>query len=407
MIEIFRAGIHNTNHAGPDFFDARIQISDQKWAGNVEVHLRSSDWYVHQHHKDASYDNVILHVVWEDDVEVYRKDNSAIPTLELKQFVATDLLKRYKYFLNYKKKWIPCEKLIHEVPEAIQLNWLEKLYIERLERKSNQIAAILKQSSNNWDFALYQLLFRSFGSKVNGEAFQALAAQLDFATFRKVSNNSNILHLEALLLGQAGLLSSNGLTNDAYLSELKMIYSFLARKYTLNQKAVPFPFQFFRLRPSNFPTIRLVQLANLYHEKKQLFQQLMVCQSINEFYASLQVSASSYWDTHYTFSKISKFSKKRISKPFIDLLVINTVIPIKFLYHKSQHSHSNIGEEIIELMTTLAAEKNSIIQAFSDLGVPAVHAMHSQALLQLKSNYCDSKSCLDCAIGNQLLKNNT
>ncbi|GGX09940.1 DUF2851 family protein [Aquimarina muelleri] len=390
-------GVHNTDKSGPDFFNALLIIQEQKWAGNVEIHNKSSDWYTHNHENDSAYDNVILHVVWEDDMDVFRKDNSVIPTLQLSDYIAKNLLIKYeKMFLENTQKWIRCEKQLPEISRFILSNWQERLFLERLEQKSIFILKLLEDSANNWEAVLFKLLGKNFGLKVNGDAFLSLTNSIDFSIIRKCSNNQ--IKLEALFFGQAGLLENE--IKNMYSSDLKKEYCFLKNKFQLNKDGV-LPFHFFRLRPPNFPTIRLAQFAMLYFKSPQLFNEVIRIKSINEFYKLFGVETSSFWENHYTFEKESKTRKKKITKSFIDLLLINTIIPLKFIYARTIGKDSE--EEMMELISQVSYEKNTIVSNFKKLKVPVENAMHSQALIQLKNRYCDEKACLKCAIGNKLL----
>jgi len=390
-------GTHNTKNSGPDFFNALISINGQKWAGNVEIHCKSSDWYIHNHENDKSYDNVILHVVWEDDAEVFRKDNTAIPALQLKDYVMPSTLAKYQtLFGSTNKKWINCELQMSEVSSFVFSNWQERLYVERLEEKTILILELLKRSSNNWEAVLFKLLAKSFGLTNNGEAFLSIANSLDFSIIQKCSKN--ISTLEALFFGQSNLLNRDNQT--IYSEKLLEEYIFLKNKFQINNKGV-IPVQFFRLRPSNFPTIRLAQLAGLYFKNQRLFSDIIKTNSVEEFYHIFKANTSVFWDTHYTFCKESVTKKKNITRSFMDLILINTIIPLKFVYAK--HLGKDPEEEIFELLAQLSPEKNSVIHNFIALKTPINNAMHSQAMLQLKNNYCDKKACLKCAIGNYLL----
>ncbi|WP_417289967.1 DUF2851 family protein [Corallibacter sp.] len=394
-IVVKNVGQHNLL-AGPDFFNAQIEIAGQHWAGNVEIHTASSDWFLHNHEQDKAYQNVILHVVWEHDTEVFRKNNTPIPTLQLKNYVNPQLLSNYKQLFNNKPTWINCESQFHTVSEFIVNNWLERLYLERLERKSKIINELLVQSKNNWEAVLFTLLAKGFGQKINNEAFVSLAQSVNFSIIRKL--HSNPIQLEALLFGQAGLLEDDH--QDAYYIQLQKEYKFLKQKFQLNNQGV-LPMQFFKLRPPNFPTIRLSQLAMLYNKHQNLFSKLIELNDIEAFYNLFKVETSPYWKTHYTFGKTSKQVSKTISKPMVHLLLINTVIPIKFAYAK-QHAASN-NEELLKLIQQLPPEKNSIIAAYNNLQPVAKSALQSQALIQLKTEYCDKHKCLFCAIGNNLI----
>ena len=396
LVSIINVGEHNHN-TGPDFFNAQLKIGEQLWAGNLEIHIKSSDWYLHNHETDVNYDNVILHVVWEHDTEIFRKDNTKIPTLELKHYVPQDALNGYQKLFNNNRKWINCENDFASTPEFIMSNWLERLYFERLERKANDITALLHENTNNWESVLFKMLFKNFGLKVNGDAFASIANSFDFSIIRK--QQSNLLSLEALLFGQAGLLEDD--CQEAYFLELAKEYQFLKQKFTLTNTNVT-SLQFFRLRPPNFPTIRMSQLANMYYLHQNLFSKIIAANTLNEFYTFFTVETSTFWETHYTFNKASKASKKKVTKAFVDLLLINTIIPIKFNYAKQLGK--TIDEEIIRMLQQITSEKNSIVDKFNGLKKVSHSALESQALLQLKNEYCDKNKCLKCAVGNSLLK---
>ncbi|QDO92533.1 DUF2851 family protein [Formosa sediminum] len=394
-IQLLQVGKHNFN-SGPDFFNAQLKIEDQLWAGNVEIHIKSSDWYVHHHEIDPAYDNVILHVVWEHDVDIFRKDNSAIPTLVLKDVVSKSALEGY-YQLFYKaQKWINCESDFVSVDDFILQNWLERLFFERLERKSSQIETLLSASMNDWEAVLFKLLAKNFGLKVNGESFFSLANSINFGIIRKTQSKAQAL--EALFFGQSGLLETE--IEDEYYKSLQQDYQFLKQKFNLSQTSV-MPLQFFRLRPPNFPTIRLSQLAQVYAKNQNLFSKIIEAKTKQELYNLFSVSTSPYWETHYTFQKSSNSINKSTSNKFIDLLIINTIIPVKFSYSKILGQLNT--ETIIGLINEVAAESNSIIKKYNTLKPITSSALQTQGLLQLKNEYCDKKKCLQCAIGNTIL----
>ncbi len=396
-ISVNNLGQHNHN-AGPDFFNAQIVIADQLWAGNLEIHIKSSDWYVHNHEVDTAYDNVILHVVWEHDTEIFRKDNSEIPTLELKHYVNKSLIDNYQKLMQ-SKSWINCETNFLEVDDFLLNNWLERLFIERLERKSESIQQLLNTSNNDWEAVLFKMLTKNFGLKVNGESFLSLANSFEFSMVRKLKKD--VLDIEALFFGQANLLNDD--VQDVYYLDLKKRYQFLRQKFKLSKKGV-LPLQFFRLRPPNFPTIRLSQLANLYHTHSNLFSEVAALKSKEEVYKIFNIETSEFWKSHYTFSKTSKVSKKQLTKSFIDLLVINTIIPLQFSYAKAQGKP--IEDHVFNFIKQIGVEKNSIVSKFLDLKSIEKQALTSQALLQLKQEYCDKNKCLQCAIGNSLIVKN-
>lgn len=384
--------------SGPDFFNAQICIGNQKWAGNIEIHLKSSDWYIHHHEMDSAYENVILHVVWEHDTEIFRKNNIEIPVLELQYFVDPKVVASYQV-LQSKKSWIYCENQLQGFSDFILNNWLERLFFERLERKSKPIFELLNETNSDWEAVLFLLLAKNFGLNTNGELFLTIAKAIPFSVIRKES--FELENLEALLFGTAGLLDKD--VEDTYASDLRFRYHFLANKYQL-QKPVIQAVQFFKHRPDNFPTIRLAQLAALYHSNHNLFSNLIGLCSLKEMYTILSVTTSNYWMTHYQFDSTSPFKKKQLSKSFIDLVVINTIAPLQFAFAKSQGKE--ITEEVIQLFKDIKAEKNVILDKFKLVGIVAKNAFDSQSLLQLKNEYCNKSNCLQCAIGIELLKLN-
>jgi len=384
--------------AGPDFFNAQLIIGEQKWAGNVEIHFKSSDWYVHHHERDEAYENVILHVVWEHDTEIFRSNNSEIPVLELKKYVDATALANYQSLMA-PKSWIYCEKQLENLDEFLVKNWQERLFFERLERKSKSIFELLHQTDNDWEAVLFSLLAKNFGLNTNGEIFLKIAQSIPFSIIRKES--FEVENLEALLLGNAGLLDAE--KEDNYFKDLKFRYFYLLHKYQIDKKVVE-PVQFFKHRPDNFPTIRLSQLANLYHIHQNLFSIISSSNSVKRIYETFDVATSDYWQNHYQFDKESPKKKKKLSKSFVDLIIINTIIPLQFAYAKSQGKE--ISEDIIQLINEVSSEKNAIIDKFSSFGIQSKSALESQSLLQLKNEYCNKSKCLECAIGIDLLKNN-
>jgi len=383
--------------AGPDFFNAQITIGNQKWAGNVEIHLKSSDWYVHGHEKDAAYENVILHVVWEHDTEIFSRDNNEIPVLILKDYVASEILSNYNS-LVMPKSWIFCEKDIGKIDDFIIKNWQERLFFDRLERKSKFIYDLLEETNQDWEGVLFALLAKTFGLNTNGNSFLQIAKSIPFSIVRKES--FEIENLEALLLGTSGLLDDD--KEDIYFTDLKLRYYYLLNKYQLEKRHID-SVQFFKHRPDNFPTIRLSQLANLYHKHQNLFSKVTVLKSVKSVYELLNVSASVYWSNHYQFDKESLRKPKSLSKSFMDLIIINTIIPIQFAY--SNIRGESIAEELIAFMNEVTPEKNAIIDKFQSFGVSAKNAFETQTLLELKNEYCNQKACLKCVLGVELLKN--
>lgn len=397
-VSIVDVGTHN-HLAGPDFFNAKVNIDKQLWAGTVEIHVHSSDWYAHKHEEDANYDTVILHVVWEDDAAVFRKNGSEIPTLELKNYISSTLLSAYqKLFDSKQKTFINCEKDIAQTDDFIFQNWLERLYFERLERKSNAVLELLNTSKNDWEKVLFVLLLKNFGLKINGASFSSLAQALDFSVVRKLQ--SDVSQLESVFFGMSHLLEDETVLDNYYI-QLKKEYQHLKNKFDLKNVGVVKP-EFFKLRPPNFPTIRLSQLANLYGKHQNLFDKIIHTSDLEEVYSVFEVAASSYWNDHFTFGKSSKKSTKKLTKKFIDLLIINTILPLKFCYAK--HLGKDANEEIIQIISQIKAEENAIITNFKNHGVAAKNAKDSQAALQLYTEYCTKNRCLQCVVGSSLLK---
>jgi hypothetical protein len=394
-IFIEKLGIY-TQNSGPDFINSKIKINEQLWVGTVEIHLKSSDWYVHNHENDAAFDNVILHVVWEDDMPVYRKTNTPVSTLELKGRVSLHLLQQYNQLFNTKQKWIACENNVSDVNTFIWNHWLERLFIERLHDKSLFINELLKKTNNDWETVLFILLAKNFGLKLNSQPFFLMASALEYSVVKKESKSAG--HLEALFMGLTGVLNPN--TTDSYEKELNQIFAYLRHKYQLTE--IYHKAQFFRLRPPNFPTIRLSQLANLLFKNQLLFQELMRIQTLDEFYNLLQSQTSEYWETHFIFGKENKKNIKKTTPAFVDLLLINTIIPLKFAY-QNYMGKPDI-ESLIVILKQLNPEKNSIIEHYTKIKVPIENSLHTQALLTLKNKYCDFQKCLECEIGLHILK---
>lgn len=383
--------------SGPDFFNAQIVIGHQRWAGNIEIHLKSSDWYAHHHEQDKNYDNVILHVVWEHDMDVFRRDNTTIPVLQLQEYVSKTLLLQYQK-LKVKKTWINCENSIQSIPQFILGNWKERLFLERLEEKVSPIVAFLETSNYDWEETLFLFLVKNFGLNSNGEAFYELAQSIPFSIVRK--EKYELLSLEALFFGQANLLPNTAQEN--YVKDLQEKYNYLVVKYQL-QKRSSLSMQFFRLRPDNFPTIRIAQLAMLYHSHQNLFSKIIAAVTLEDIYAIFSFTVSEYWYSHYNFEKESAIKRKKLSRSFIDLLVINTIIPLKFVYEKKVKL--DLSEKTIYFLEQIDSEQNTIVNRFEKIGMVVKNAFESQSFLYLKKEYCDKNKCLHCAIGLQLLKN--
>ena len=382
---------HYNNNQGPDFTTARIHLNDTTWAGSVEMHIKTSDWARHRHETDPNYQNVILHVVWEHDQPV-----NDIPILELKHRVSSLLLNRYESLMEA-STFIPCDKSIHTIPDLHFASWKERLLAERLLRKNNLITEYLKQNNYHWEEMFWWLIARSFGIKVNADAFEAIARSVPLTLLAK--QKYQLHHIEALLFGQAGLLEKE--FNEAYPQLLKREYRFLQRKYGL--RPIHAPLHFLRMRPGNFPTIRLAQLAMLIYESAQLFSRIRDATSVEQVKTMLCVTANDYWHYHYKFDELSVFKKKTIGSNMVCNVIINTIVPVLFAYGH-YHGENIYKQKALQWLDEIDAEINTVTKGFLQLEVTCRSAYDSQALLELKANYCDKKKCLDCGIGNMLLK---
>lgn len=395
-ISIEKVGTHNFD-SGPDFFNARVKIADTLWAGNVEIHTLASDWLKHDHQSDKAYQNVVLHVVFQSDKEIKRSTGEVIPVLELKNRIPFSLLSKYKYFKSSKES-IACSVLIKEVPALVIHSTIDKLLLERLERKSISILNSLALNNNNWEETFYQQIARNFGFKVNAEPFELLAKSLPALILAKHKNS--LLQIEALLFGQAGMLETH--MDDKYAMSLQNEYSFLKKKF----KLIPIDehlWKYMRLRPVNFPTVRIAQFAQLVYHSSHLFSKIIEAESVVQLKQYFKISVSSYWEEHYQFGTSSVKRKKQMGQDSINIILINTVIPFLFVYGKQKKDDKYV-ERALCFLEQLDGDKNSIIDSWNELGLPVNNAYSTQALLQLKNEYCFFKKCLNCNIGNYLMK---
>ena len=395
-IELISVGTRNTD-SGPDFLQAKLKIGETVWVGNVEIHVFSSDWYKHGHDSNKAYQNVILHVVYEVDKPVKTVKNTVIPQLELKNVFDVRLLERYNDFLLSKNR-IACEKLASSVQEFTWLSWLDRLVVERLENKTVAVSALFEQCKGDWEETFYRLLLRNFGVKTNVEPFEKLASLLPLKNLLKHADN--LLQIEALLFGVSGLLEAD--FQDEYPKLLQREFRMLRSKFDLPVMSAE-QWRFLRMRPANFPTIRLAQLATLIHRNDTLFSKIKNAKTIAIQKQFFSTQTSPYWDTHYMFDKPSKSKSKTMGESSIELLLINAVIPLLFFYGK-QNNDAHWYEKAISLFDQLKPEKNNITTYFESIGVTARSAMQSQAMIELYTHYCESKRCLDCRIGRVLMQ---
>ena len=396
QLEIINVGKRNTD-SGPDFFNAKIKIDDTIWVGNIEIHKKASDWNVHNHQADKAFGNVILHVVEIPDQSILRSNGAEIPVYELKFPV---YLKRNYQNLLDAKTWIACQNQFHKIDPIILQLGFNRLMIERLEDKTKEILIRLQQNNNDWNTTFYQMLARMFGFKVNSVPFEMLAKSLPLEILAK--HKSSLFQLEALLFGNSGLLNDRLLGDDYYIN-LRNEYSFLYKKYQL-KGIESHLWKFMRLRPGNFPTVRISQFAALIHHSHGLFSKIIEIDNLPDLKDLFRVQASDYWKTHYSFNKTSiRDSIKELGETSVDMLIINVVIPFLFVYGEKQNKE-HLKNRALEFLDQLPAEQNSIIEKWQKLGVNSRSAFESQALLQLKNTYCDQKKCLNCQIGVKLVK---
>ncbi|MRT94472.1 DUF2851 family protein [Ancylomarina sp. 16SWW S1-10-2] len=394
-LELVDVGQLNTD-SGPDFFDAQIRIDGLLWAGNVEIHLKSSDWFRHSHDKDLAYNNVILHVVLENDKDVVLSNGRLLPSLELK--IPDAILNKYQSLMS-SQTWIPCQVDIPKLNNFFVNHWLDRMLLERLERKADEIRKMYHQNSNSWEETFYQLLARYFGLKVNAEPFEQLARSVPLKVLAKHKNS--LLQLEAIFFGQAGFLDDN-IAGDEYYASLQTEYGFLKSKFKLKpiEKS---RWKFMRLRPVNFPTLRIAQFASLVYHSQSLFSKVINVQKIAEFYVLLQSRAPSYWGTHYRFGEKVDFKDKALGQSTIDILIINAIVPILFVYGQEMGSSMYI-DRALSFLENLKPENNSVIKMWVKSGVQVKSAYRSQSLLHLKSEYCSKYRCLECELGNRILR---
>ncbi len=395
-IDILDWGEYNTN-AGPDFFNARLRIGDTTWAGNVEMHLRSSEWLTHRHNHDPAYDTVILHVVMEEDVAIYRSNGEKIPCLQLRPHIKEPLLGTYQSLLH-NAHWIPCQHHFYTVSDMTKNAWLTRLLVERLAEKSQLWETQLIQNHYNWEETFYQALAKNFGVKVNDLPFELLAKSLPLTMLGK--HKDQIFQVEALLFGQAGLLHED--FEDDFPKKLKKEYLYLRQKFQLEPLNASI-WKFSKLRPGNFPTIRLAQFSRLVHQSVHLFSKILEAKDHKTLQELFKVELSDYWETHYVFDKISKKSHKTLGKDTVNLLIINTIAPFLFLYGKIKNEET-YKDRAIELLEQIPFEKNTIIEGWQKLGVTPDSAAQTQSLIQLKNKYCNEQRCMNCAIGIAIMK---
>ncbi len=393
-VEVIDVGLHNTD-AGPDFFNAKIKIDGTLWVGNVELHTCSSDWYRHGHQYDAAYNNVILHLAQQVDTDIVRQNGEAVPQM---RFSCPNYLAAHYEELRHSDMYPACFRIISDLPTMLTHGWMNRLQTERLEQKSQQVTERLQRCNSNWEEAFFITLARNFGFSLNGEAFERWARNVPFKAVDKYRDN--LFQVEALFFGQAGFLSQE--INDDYYIKLQKEYAYLAHVFDLKPMELS-QWRLLRLRPGNFPHIRMAQLAKLYHQSQGLLSQLLEATSLEQARAFLAVGTSPYWDTHYRFGVPSPEQKKEMSQSSIDLLLINTVCTFLFAYGRYRDNEA-LCQRALRFLETLKPENNYITRMWEQCGLQAESAADTQALIQLKKEYCDRKRCLYCRFGYEFLR---
>ena len=403
-VEIIDPGLHNSN-AGPDFFNAKIRVASTMWVGNVEIHDKSSDWYLHGHDKDSRYDNVILHVIGVVDTEVMKSNGQYVPQMQLD--VPEYVMAHYDELLKT-DEYPPCYKVIPELTSLTVHSWMAALQTERLEQKTEAIRKRVELCNGSWEEAYFVTLARNYGFGINGDVFEQWAQNVPLNAV--AHHRDDLFQIEAMFMGQAGLLELDAIPsyyqqdalNEGYFTKLRNEYQYLAHKFSMT----PIDFKlwrFLRLRPQNFPHIRISQLANLYYEQKAGLSNLVECETIEQLKHVLSSHVTPYWETHYTFGSTSSKNEKHLTYGSLNLLIINTAIPMLFAYGRHRNKEV-LCDRAFDFLELIKAENNHIIRMWQQVGLPVKTAGDSQALIQLKKEYCDKKDCLRCRFGYEYLK---
>lgn len=396
-LQIIDIGEENIN-SGPDFLNAKILINNVMWHGHVELHTNASDWYLHNHHLNKAYNNVILHVVWNNDKPIVQENRSRIPTIELKNAVKSEICESYNQF-EQKKIAIPCSNFFQKVAPIIKNGMLDKALYQRIENKHYLLHALLSQNNGDWQETTYQLLAYNLGSNLNSDNFLNLAKAVSLKSLMKKSDS--IIRLEALLFGSSGILELDNM-KDPYIENLKKEYELLLyNKDISNVSFCASQWKFFRLRPANFPTIRIAQLAQIIHKNPNLFDVLTNASS-EKLYEALKITQSTYWQEHYTFGRKASSKIPGLGSSSIEKIIINTVVPLLITYGKAKNNQDYI-DRAMEILERLPAEKNKIIGNWAEIGLKVKNAFDSQASIELYNNFCLKKNCLKCDIGLHIL----
>lgn len=393
-LTVFHTG-HQNFDSGPDFLEAKIKVGELVWSGSVEIHYRSSDWYLHRHDQDSAYDNVVLHVVWSHDKEVLTRSGQKLPVFEMQHFVTDNLAREYRRYIN-QPGVILCGSHIGSLSFIQSRSMLDASFAARLREKGNRVLDLLQDCDNDWEETTYRLLAASFGFKTNTDCFEKLAKSLPFKILKKHLDHSN--QVEALLFGMAGLLEAPA---DDYSKSLQQEFKFLLSKYRLNHMLSSHHWKFSRMRPANFPTVRLSQLAAMLQGSNQLFYQLMEVNDVRDAIGFIKQSPSPYWHLHYAFGKPSK-KLQMIGRSSVENLIINAFVPLLSAYSKYVDDVRFI-EKAEMLLNAMHPESNKIIKVWKEIGITPENAADSQALIYQYQTFCSQKRCLQCNIGISIL----
>lgn len=394
-VRVVDPGLINTD-AGPDFFNAKIEIDGHMWVGNVEMHYRATDWKRHRHDSDKAYDSVILHVVAKDDAPVRRTNGELIPQLVLE--VSPQFNADYASLVGATIE-VPCAEKIKQVPHLTIVEWVEGLAFERLHGKVERIHQLLDSFNGSWEDVCYVTLARNFGFGINNDAFERLARRTPLRLLGKHSDS--VLQIEALLFGQAGMLDAQKPGMDSYYNQLCTEYAFLSNKFQLTPMEKE-SWKLFRIRPQNFPYRRIAMLAQFIEGGFRMMNRILEAEGEKEMRALFEVELSGYWTKHYTFGKPNERATATLSRSSIDIILINTVAPLLYAYGELTGNYE-MTDKAIKLLEDLRAESNSIVSHFVAYGIDCPDALTSQALVQLKREYCDARKCIYCKIGHHLL----
>ncbi len=405
QVEVVDPGLYNRRDSGPDFFNAKVKISGTLWVGNVEIHDRSSEWYQHGHDQDSTYDNVVLHVVGNADTDVMNSRQEYLPQIELE--VPSHVREHYEELLHT-DQYPPCYKIIPDLTSLLVHSWMAALQTERLEQKTEAISQRVKQAGGSWEDAYFITLARNFGFGINGDAFEQWARHISLNAVGR--HRDDLFQVEAFFMGQAGLLELNAVPpryqktalNEGYFSRLRNEYLYLAHKFSMEPMSFAV-WRFLRLRPQNFPHIRISQLAQLYYARKSGLSDLLACESVEAVQQLLSTHVTPYWETHYVFGAESQQNSKQLSRSSLNLLTINTAVPILFAVGRHRQKEL-LCDRAFDFLEQLKAESNHIVRMWKECGLEAKTAGDSQAFIQLKKEYCDKRDCLRCRFGYEYLK---